>query len=78
MTTTLAPGKVIVSAVIDEQERDELRRTHERLRQAPPRPRPVTDPSDHRLFSGTIEDQREARREYGRHSRIRRIVNSEY
>ena len=39
---------------------------------------PVTDPSDDRLFSGTIEDQREARREYGRHSRIRRLVNSEY
>ena len=37
---------------------------------------PVTDPADHRLFSGTIESQREARREYARHSRIRRIVNS--
>ena len=38
--------------------------------------RPVTDPSDHRLFSGTIDDQRQARREYARHSRIRRIVKS--
>ena len=38
--------------------------------------RPVTDPSDHRLFSGTIDDQRQARREYARHSRIRRIVRS--
>jgi hypothetical protein len=39
-------------------------------------PDPVTDPSDHRLFSGTIEDQKQARLEYARHSRIRRIVNS--
>ena len=38
--------------------------------------RPVTDPSDHRLFSGTIDDQRQARREYARHSRIRRIAKS--
>ena len=38
---------------------------------------PVTDPSDPRLFTGTTDDQRQARREYARHSRIARIVNSD-
>jgi len=37
---------------------------------------PVTDIADNRLFTGTIDDQRQARREYARHSRIARIINS--
>ncbi len=37
---------------------------------------PVTNIADNRLFTGTIDDQRQARREYARHSRIARIINS--